>query len=189
MLKLLAIGLAAGFFGAIFGVGGGIVIVPLLASAARVRPAQRGRDVARCDPRLVGRGRGHIRLPRRGQGRCRRARRHSGDVRRDRGHDAAAAHSGAAALVRLRAAPGGRRREAARMTIALVRRDRRGRRCPRRALRCRRRDHLRPDARARARADPAARGGVVAARDPADGDRGHVATEALRERRRPAPPR
>ncbi len=30
MLKLLAIGLAAGFFGAIFGVGGGIVIVPLL---------------------------------------------------------------------------------------------------------------------------------------------------------------
>lgn len=30
MLKLLAIGLVAGFFGAIFGVGGGIVIVPLL---------------------------------------------------------------------------------------------------------------------------------------------------------------
>jgi uncharacterized protein len=28
--KLLAIGLVAGFFGAIFGVGGGIVIVPLL---------------------------------------------------------------------------------------------------------------------------------------------------------------
>ncbi|HUZ81062.1 MAG TPA: sulfite exporter TauE/SafE family protein [Gaiellaceae bacterium] len=30
MPKLLAIGLVAGFFGAIFGVGGGIVIVPLL---------------------------------------------------------------------------------------------------------------------------------------------------------------
>ena len=30
VLKLLAIGLVAGFFGAIFGVGGGIVIVPLL---------------------------------------------------------------------------------------------------------------------------------------------------------------
>jgi len=29
--KLVAIGLVAGFFGAIFGVGGGIVIVPLLA--------------------------------------------------------------------------------------------------------------------------------------------------------------
>lgn len=31
MPKLLAIGLVAGLFGAIFGVGGGIVIVPLLA--------------------------------------------------------------------------------------------------------------------------------------------------------------
>ena len=31
MSKLVAIGLVAGFFGAIFGVGGGIVIVPLLA--------------------------------------------------------------------------------------------------------------------------------------------------------------
>ena len=31
MWKLVAIGLVAGFFGAIFGVGGGIVIVPLLA--------------------------------------------------------------------------------------------------------------------------------------------------------------
>ncbi len=31
MPKLLAIGLVSGFFGALFGVGGGIVIVPLLA--------------------------------------------------------------------------------------------------------------------------------------------------------------
>ena len=31
MSKLVGIGLVAGFFGAIFGVGGGIVIVPLLA--------------------------------------------------------------------------------------------------------------------------------------------------------------
>lgn len=31
MSKLVAIGLVAGFFGAIFGVGGGIVIVPMLA--------------------------------------------------------------------------------------------------------------------------------------------------------------
>ena len=30
MLKLIAIGLVAGLFGALFGVGGGIVIVPLL---------------------------------------------------------------------------------------------------------------------------------------------------------------
>ena len=29
--KLAAVGIAAGFFGALFGVGGGIVIVPLLA--------------------------------------------------------------------------------------------------------------------------------------------------------------
>src|SRR5919201_3819035 len=30
MVRLLAIGLAAGFFSALFGVGGGIVVVPLL---------------------------------------------------------------------------------------------------------------------------------------------------------------
>ncbi len=30
LLRLVAIGLAAGFFGALFGVGGGIVMVPLL---------------------------------------------------------------------------------------------------------------------------------------------------------------
>ena len=29
-MRLLAIGLAAGFFGALFGVGGGIIMVPLL---------------------------------------------------------------------------------------------------------------------------------------------------------------
>ena len=34
-LKLLAIGLVAGLFSALFGVGGGIVIVPLLLLAAR----------------------------------------------------------------------------------------------------------------------------------------------------------
>ena len=34
-LRLLAIGLAAGFFSALFGVGGGIVIVPLLLLVAR----------------------------------------------------------------------------------------------------------------------------------------------------------
>ena len=34
MLKLIAIGLVAGFFSALFGVGGGIVIVPLLILAA-----------------------------------------------------------------------------------------------------------------------------------------------------------
>jgi uncharacterized membrane protein YfcA len=41
LLRLVAIGLAAGFFGALFGVGGGIIMVPLLISAAGflVRPA------------------------------------------------------------------------------------------------------------------------------------------------------
>jgi uncharacterized membrane protein YfcA len=40
-LRLVGIGLAAGFFGALFGVGGGIVIVPMLLGVARftVRPA------------------------------------------------------------------------------------------------------------------------------------------------------
>ena len=41
MLRLVAIGLAAGFFSALFGVGGGIVMVPLLLLTARFteRPA------------------------------------------------------------------------------------------------------------------------------------------------------
>ena len=41
MLRLVAIGLAAGFFSALFGVGGGIVMVPLLLLTARLteRPA------------------------------------------------------------------------------------------------------------------------------------------------------
>jgi uncharacterized membrane protein YfcA len=36
-VRLVPIGLAAGFFSALFGVGGGIVIVPLLVVAARFR--------------------------------------------------------------------------------------------------------------------------------------------------------
>ena len=41
LLRLAAIGLAAGFFGALFGVGGGIVMVPLLLAFAAfsARPA------------------------------------------------------------------------------------------------------------------------------------------------------
>ena len=41
LLRLVAIGLAAGFFGALFGVGGGIIMVPLLIGVAAflVRPA------------------------------------------------------------------------------------------------------------------------------------------------------
>src|SRR5437764_14564979 len=41
LLRLAAIGLAAGFFGALFGVGGGIVLVPLLIgfAAFAARPA------------------------------------------------------------------------------------------------------------------------------------------------------
>lgn len=41
LLRLVVIGLAAGFFGALFGVGGGIVMVPLLIALAgfAVRPA------------------------------------------------------------------------------------------------------------------------------------------------------
>src|SRR5215471_19504697 len=41
LLRLVGIGLAAGFFGALFGVGGGIILVPLLMGVAAflVRPA------------------------------------------------------------------------------------------------------------------------------------------------------
>src|SRR5262245_62054347 len=41
LLRLVGIGLAAGFFGALFGVGGGIVMVPLLIGVAAftARPA------------------------------------------------------------------------------------------------------------------------------------------------------
>jgi uncharacterized membrane protein YfcA len=41
LLRLVGIGLAAGFFGALFGVGGGIIMVPLLIGVAAflVRPA------------------------------------------------------------------------------------------------------------------------------------------------------
>ena len=39
-MKLVVIGLAAGFFSALFGVGGGIVIVPLLVLAARFEQRQ-----------------------------------------------------------------------------------------------------------------------------------------------------
>ena len=52
-----------------------------------------------------------------------------------------------------------------------------------RALRRRRRHPLRADARARPRPDPAARRGHVAARDPADRARRHVAPAAVRQRR------
>lgn len=38
MLRLVPIGIAAGFFGALFGVGGGILIVPLLVLAAGLAP-------------------------------------------------------------------------------------------------------------------------------------------------------
>ncbi len=38
LLRLAAIGLAAGFFGALFGVGGGIVMVPLLLALAAFAP-------------------------------------------------------------------------------------------------------------------------------------------------------
>ena len=41
LVRLVGIGLAAGFFGALFGVGGGIIMVPLLIGAAAfaARPA------------------------------------------------------------------------------------------------------------------------------------------------------
>jgi hypothetical protein len=55
LLRLVGIGLAAGFFGALFGVGGGVIIVPLLIGVAAflVRPAMARARRHRCD-----RGRG-----------------------------------------------------------------------------------------------------------------------------------
>jgi uncharacterized membrane protein YfcA len=38
MVRLLAIGLAAGFFSALFGVGGGIIVVPLLVAVVGLSP-------------------------------------------------------------------------------------------------------------------------------------------------------
>ena len=65
--KLVGIGLVAGAFGALFGVGGGIVIVPLLVCVLRLRPAPRLRDVARGDPDHGRRRRCDLCVPRRGE--------------------------------------------------------------------------------------------------------------------------
>ena len=48
-MRLVAIGLVAGVFSSLFGVGGGIVIVPLLILAWRLRREGGDGDVARCD--------------------------------------------------------------------------------------------------------------------------------------------
>ncbi len=184
-LKLVAIGLVAGLFSALFGVGGGIVIVPLLILLLGLRRQGRHRHLAGGD--RDHRARRHdplrVRGPRRR--RVRRARRPPGRRGCDHGHRDPAAHLGTRALARLRRPAHSPRRLAPRRMSAttVVARDpaRLRRREPGRLLRRRRRDPVRADAR-RARPLPARRGGDVAARDPADGRRGHLAAAALRQR-------
>ena len=62
-----AIGLAAGFFGALFGVGGGIVMVPLLIGVAAFAARNADGDVARRDRADRARRRGLLRLSRRSE--------------------------------------------------------------------------------------------------------------------------
>jgi hypothetical protein len=66
-VKLALIGLVAGFMSALFGVGGGIVVVPLLILRARVHAARRDRDVARGDRDHRARRHDHVRDRRRGR--------------------------------------------------------------------------------------------------------------------------
>ena len=63
-VRLVLIGLVAGFFSALFGVGGGIVVVPLLILLARLPGAAGDGDVARGDRRDRGRRDDLVRGPR-----------------------------------------------------------------------------------------------------------------------------
>ena len=77
MRQLVLIGIAAGFFSALFGVGGGIVVVPLLLLSGRwqERPAM-ATSLAAIG--IIARRRlDLVRLPRRAEARRRGARRHS----------------------------------------------------------------------------------------------------------------
>ena len=93
---LVGSGCSSGFFGALFGVGGGIVIVPsALPVRSGLRPA-RGRPRRRWRRSSSRRSPGSVTyaLPRRREAGCGRARRHPGDGRRALRDSAAAAHPG-----------------------------------------------------------------------------------------------
>ena len=121
-VRYLVIGLVAGLFSALFGVGGGIVVVPLLILLAHFaeRPAMATSLAA--VGLIAARRRGQLRIPRRGQARRRGGRRPAGRARRGLRHRPAAAAAGAHALARLRRAPGRHRDLAARLmwTLALA---------------------------------------------------------------------
>ena len=156
VLKLLAIGVVAGFFSAVFGVGGGIVIVPLLALLlAFDQRRAAGTSLAAI---LVSSVAGAVTYG------------FHGDVKVGAaalvgipavfgvllGTTRAAADPGAASLVWVRVAARRRRGAACSYDDPPRHRDRRARRSTGRALRRRRGHPVRADARARARADAAA---------------------------------
>ena len=90
-VRLVGIGLVAGLFSALFGVGGGLVIVSPADHGLRIRAEGGDGDVARRDRHDGARGRGPLCAPRQGGCRLRGARRHPGDRRRARRHGGAAA--------------------------------------------------------------------------------------------------
>ena len=83
-LKLVLIGLVAGLFSALFGVGGGIVIVPLLILVAGFESRGRDRDVARRDRDHGARGHDPLRVRGPRRRRSRRPRRPARGRRRRR---------------------------------------------------------------------------------------------------------
>ena len=190
-MRLIGIGLVAGFFSALFGVGGGLVAVPLLIMVAALPPhAATATSLGAIGITALD-GDGPVCRPGRSRrGRLRAARRASRRRRGGARHEPAAAHLGPGARARVRsvtrrgcavAAPvrsGGSGRDGTRRRRRLADRRRararpRGGR-PRRSLRDRRRAALRADAHL-ARPRSARGGGDVAARDPADGRRRRVA--------------
>ena len=169
VLMLAGVGVASGFLSALFGVGGGVIVVPALVLLLRFDSKAATGHLARCD-RHHG-PRGHVLLlalrPRPlGLG---RARRPPGSGRLDRGRAAPAAPLLDGAHPALR--PLHRRsrgRPLPRMSTTTVDPRARARLRRRRALRPLRRGRghpLRPDARARRRAQPARRPGDLARGD------------------------
>ena len=187
-MRLIAIGIVAGVFSALLGVGGGLIAVPLLILFAHV--PERAATATSLGAIGITALAGVIAFAYRGEVelRVRGARRASGRRRRLSRNDAAAADHDAASDLRLRAfsSPASASGSSSRDDVhhRSRNRPRPRRRRDVRALRSGGWDPLRPDARrARARAD---RGpGDLAAGDPADGCRGRGEPAPLREPSRP----